>query len=137
MLEYNADTPSLLLESSALQANWHNDKMANSNTHQSNYVYEAMVSARDSLSEECNKDTNGKGALGLVQVQEDEESTATMIFIKNVFGMNKDRNPELQDIAQLKLAYDNNCEPVWKFGQTPVSCVLNGYPSEWMITEIE
>ena len=96
-----------------------------------------MVSARDSLSEECNKDTNGKGALGLVQVQEDEESTATMIFIKNVFGMNKDRNPELQDIAQLKLAYDNNCEPVWKFGQTPVSCVLNGYPSEWMITEIE
>lgn len=73
----------------------------------------------------------------MVQVQQDEESTASMIYMKNVFGMEKDKNPELQDISQLKLMYNEQCEPIWKFGQTPVSCLFNNYPSEWMVTEIE
>jgi glutathionylspermidine synthase len=39
MLEYNADTPSILLESGPVQADWFRAKYpGNSNVHQSNYI---------------------------------------------------------------------------------------------------
>jgi glutathionylspermidine synthase len=37
----------------------------------------------------------------------------------------------------LKLGYKDDCSPVLRISASEVKCVLNVYPKEWMITEID
>lgn len=57
MLEYNADTPSLLLESSWVQGDWFKDKFGPKGRtfHQSNYLEEALDNAINNIIKICKK----------------------------------------------------------------------------------
>lgn len=56
MLEYNADTPSMIIESGALQEDWFGEvgsKNDNGNSYQSNYIYTALTEAFTKMSKMC------------------------------------------------------------------------------------
>jgi hypothetical protein len=37
----------------------------------------------------------------------------------------------------MKLGYKDDCSPVLRISASEVKCVLNVYPKEWIITEID
>ena len=43
----------------------------------------------------------------------------------------------LVDINNMKLGYKDDCSPVLRVSASEVKCVLNVYPKEWIITEID
>lgn len=56
MLEYNADTPSILLESGPVQADWFKAKYPNdASVHQSNYIHPFLKDAMQKISKKCSK----------------------------------------------------------------------------------
>ena len=58
MLEYNGDTPSMIIESSALQEDWFKDvgkSTSQGSVHQSNYINEALRKFMTKVSQDCSK----------------------------------------------------------------------------------
>lgn len=79
MLEYNADTPSILLESGPVQKEWFDQKYGStSGRHQSNYIDPILVDAMKKLSEKCKTPAFG-------QVSQDDENTALMIYLAQTY----------------------------------------------------
>jgi len=81
LLEYNADTPSLLLESGAAQYDWMISKYPGLkkgpyNIHQANYIEAALAHHLVLVSKKC------KGRLGLITVDYDDESFVQMNYLK-------------------------------------------------------
>ena len=57
MLEYNADTPSMIIESSVLQDGWFKDVIGESGNHQSNYIEEMLKIFANRVSKTCKNPT--------------------------------------------------------------------------------
>ena len=88
MMEYNADTPSLLLESSAVQKEWFQDTLTDSNQQQSNYILSILEFAMKEIYKECIQDWNAKNVktkpgqfsftpkIGVLTIDFDDESAA-------------------------------------------------------------
>lgn len=57
MLEYNADTPSMIIESGYLQDDWFKvvGKSQGANVYQSNYVQESLRNSMNLVAQECRK----------------------------------------------------------------------------------
>jgi len=69
MLEYNADTPSLILESGILSEDWFNTKGAKLTSHQSNYITQIIPHVMTQIKKEC-------PSTAFVFVLQDVESSA-------------------------------------------------------------
>jgi len=63
---------------------------------------------------------------------------------------NYDRNAFLDNISKLKIDYftnyrggqvnsadPNQCYPIWKLNNKEIRCLINAYPKEWLVNEIE
>jgi len=75
MLEYNADTPSLLLETGWVSKSWYSSKHGyNQNYHQSNYIEEVLPKAVKYLTERCRR-------IGIVAYDDDDESFGQTLYI--------------------------------------------------------
>lgn len=44
-------------------------------------------------------------------------------------------NPYLADMTQLRIQYNDQCQPIWQLLTYDISCLFNVYPKEWMVTE--
>ena len=83
MLEYNADTPSLQLETGILSKEWlaqkYRAQVADGQLHQSNYLDDAYMIAMEAIYSTC--EGYGKRALTILVLNLDEENTAVMRYI--------------------------------------------------------
>lgn len=80
------------------------------------------------------------GKIGFVCFDDDDESYAQMLNLQKY--LNKTNTKSIvDDISTLKFRYDDKgkmmCQPSWKLFDKQVSCIINSYPKEWLITEIE
>ena len=75
MLEYNADTPSMIIESSVLQEDWFKAVIGDTNNHQANYIQEALKNFMSRMSKECEKPL-------FVFLPQDEENAIQMNFLE-------------------------------------------------------
>jgi len=104
MLEYNADTPSLLLESGDVSERWFTDKYfySQKESHQSNYISNAMAFGFTKLrnKEQCGKN----GRIGLVSFDDDEESYGQMMYMQKILDRST-KNSKVDDMSTLRLFY--------------------------------
>jgi|LauGreDrversion4_2_1035121.scaffolds.fasta_scaffold176705_2 glutathionylspermidine synthase len=81
LFEYNADTPSVLIESALTQLHWQNEK--HPKHWQSNFVISSLVSSLKKLDRKYKFASNDK-YLGIGTIKGDEEAEATSDFIKKI-----------------------------------------------------
>ena len=89
LLEYNGDTPSVLVESGNVQYNWYRDIARSAATNvktdklmQANFIEKGMISGFSKLKADGRIDpTNG---LGFVSVEGDEEMKGTVSYLQKV-----------------------------------------------------
>ena len=59
----------------------------------------------------------------------------------NIQGyMNKSSTSKIDDMSTVRLRYGSNkdgCGPLWRMWKYGISCIINSYPKEWMVAEIE
>ena len=93
LLEYNADTPSLQIESSILQKKWMNDyqkQQGLSNFHQSNYLEDNIKKFAKKLFDQCGNQNIYSlqnvipKTLAIITNFIDDENTSVMLFLKNI-----------------------------------------------------
>lgn len=98
LLEYNADTPSLQLESSVLSDEWFKDKQKDyEGHHQANYMQAAFMQAFGLIMDYCKtnllvniQDDIAKYGgrylrdIGITVIPEDEENTAVMLYFYDI-----------------------------------------------------
>ena len=70
MMEYNADTPSLIIESGNLSTEWFKNQPKKSTEYQSNYIEQAVTLKFNEIQQECDK------SIGLVYIVQDQENLA-------------------------------------------------------------
>ena len=102
LLEYNADTPSLQLESGPLSQEWAQDKFKGKYQSSAYYITQAFEEAFQKLAKTVNK-------LCVAQLGYDEENTAVMRWMYSI--AKKYMNAYYDDISQLKFGCagaDNN-----------------------------
>ena len=76
--------------------------------------------------------------MGMVTINDDLEMAAQMAFFQKKFNSLFPRQTNLlAEINEMKLGYNDSCSPVLRISAHEVKCVLNVYPKEWMITEID
>lgn len=113
MLEYNADTPSMIVESGLLQYDWWKTKYAQNSpvlTHQANYISEALGYTLLALKDLCLKDSIYGSFIGLLYINDDDENTQTMQYLMAILQRFTNR-VELSSTAYLKLMYDHSHKP--------------------------
>ena len=146
LMEFNSDTPSLLLESSIISEDFWKDTQINTQNYQSNYIEEAIKQAIKQILDECNN------KIGIVKQDYDDESSANMGYLNTLFKAQG--AVTLENMSELKVIYDQNvkksgdkvfidptsenqCKPTWKLLNTNVNCLVNQYPKEWLVNEFE
>jgi len=69
---------------------------------------------------------------------DDEENYAHMLYLqKNLQGL---KNTVVDDMSTVKLKYglgEQGCKPEWVVWQNSMPCLVNSYPKEWLVHEIE
>jgi glutathionylspermidine synthase len=80
LLEYNGDTPSVLVESAGVQLNWQREK--HPKAHQSNYMISAL--SHSIVKQAVTSKIDSSSKLGVLIVKGDEESEGTAEFIRKV-----------------------------------------------------
>jgi glutathionylspermidine synthase len=73
MLEYNADTPSMMIESSVIQAEWFSDTGDQYTQSQTNMMKDLMEQALRRIDSQCRKFQQDR--IGFITVNEDQEMT--------------------------------------------------------------
>ena len=140
LLEYNGDTPSVLVESGNVQYNWYRDiamsAATNTKLMQANFIEKGMISGFNKLKADGRIDPiNG---LGFVSVEGDEEMKGTVSYLQrvalkcfiNTFGCDiKDFSLEYSNGSKYNRATPNlrgkKCEAIFKM-----------YPYEWLVSEM-
>lgn len=82
MLEYNADTPSLILESGDVQGLWYREKFPTGDKQQSNYIDEALKIGTNYIYNVCKSLVPSSNWLGFITFDDDDESYAQMLSIQ-------------------------------------------------------
>ena len=81
-MEYNADTPSLIVESSMMQEEWYKNQPQDSETYQSNYLNQALNDKFQRIVSECQTP-------GVMFTPVDQENVAQMNLFRGY--MNRTR----------------------------------------------
>jgi glutathionylspermidine synthase len=136
LFEYNADTPSVLVESSLAQLHWQREKHPGS--WQANFMISSIISSLKKLDQKHQFKQKGT-YLGIGTVKGDEESEATSEFIRNI--AEKIGIPAVVgDISKLQTSYTWQTIDLvehhtvdMEFEGKHCSCVLKMYPYEWLV----
>lgn len=59
-----------------------------------------------------------------------------MNWLETFYNKYKTKTAVKTEVPNLRLSFDQNCEPTWNVLGNDVDCLINVYPKEWMITEI-
>lgn len=95
LLEFNSDTPSLLIESSIVSEDFWKDTQTSTDNYQSNYIEDALRQAIKPIMDEC------KNKIGIVMQDFDDENAAHMRYLKLLF---KSQGAiTLENISELKI----------------------------------
>lgn len=150
LLEYNADTPSLLLESSAVQGGWFKEKFSSMDRvdkSQTNFIEKALKKSLKKIFDVCQQKFASKNdkAVGLLTVDYDDESAAQMLYLQKLINQTgKGSQTVIENISEMFLTYRNttakgedNCQPVIQLYDKTVDCLINSYPKEWLVNEIK
>ena len=123
ILEFNADTPTSLLEASLIQWQWKEELFAHRD--QYNSIHEALVQSwKDMYKPHSN--IHFVGALG------NSEDTATLQYLAST-AMEAGLSTRVMDIADMNLDEGHFYDP----GRERVTDCFKLYPWEWMINESE
>lgn len=137
LLEYNGDTPSVLVESAKPSLNWCADLQAkHKNARQANFMDPALIQGFKRFAEQW-KGNMTDFDLGILCVEEDLESVGTAEYLKKLANREGVKTI-VKDISQLELDYNDNYSkilPNFGYHQT-FSHVLKMYPYEWIVHEI-
>lgn len=75
--------------------------------------------------------------IGLLIIDNDDESLAQMLYLKS-FLDKLTPYTYMENIKDLKVTYSSYaCKPTFKLYEKEVECLLNQYPKEWLVNEIE
>jgi len=89
--------------------------------------------------------------VGFISSDDDDESYAQMLYLQGYMNRTNAKS-KIDDITTLKLRYrvsvdlssnvknnydDGGCFPYFRLWKYDMQCIINAYPKEWMITEIE
>ena len=103
LLEYNADTPSLQIESGKLSTAWFNNikQRYNSDYYQSNYLDQSLRHFAPTLFNQCNNNRNSffSKKIGVLVNVVDEENVAVMKYMMNLFSKLHQKDMTLTDIS--------------------------------------
>ena len=68
-------------------------------------------------------------------LSQDDENVSQMKYLQSTYS-NFDSKVLLELVDALKLSYDEDCNPKFTIKDKIIECLFNGYPKEWLITEI-
>lgn len=80
--------------------------------------------------------------VSLLTVDYDDESAAQMLFIQKLLKK-YEADSVIENISEMWLTYsvdkyeDEGCTPVVRLFDRDTECLINAYPKEWLINEIE
>ena len=125
MLEYNGDTPSVLVESSNVSNVWKNDK--HKDHFQSNFMDKSITHALSLIFKDMKN-----ARIGIACITNDEESKGTAQYLNNLCIQNGLKS-SVFDIENFELHYDSECNHVHPSdrGQN-LDCLFRLYPLEWI-----
>jgi glutathionylspermidine synthase len=124
MLEYNADTPTALLEAAVAQWYWLEEVKPGCD--QFNSIHERLIAAWDELRRQ-HPETSGVHFAG---VTDEPEDLCTLDYMRDVCGQAGWRTARL-DIAQI--GWDGHC--FTDLDEQPIAALFKLYPWEWMLRE--
>ena len=139
LLEYNGDTPSVLVESGAVQYNWYryiaksNPNYKNS-VRQANFIERAMSAGFGKMVEDGRIDTlNG---LGFVSVEGDVEMKGTVNYIQQIAKRSfiKTFGCDIKDFSITQSKKGSKAIPCLK--KKPFKAIFKMYPYEWLVNEM-
>lgn len=105
MLEFNGDTPSLIVESGILQLGWFQDTQKyRDDLYQSNYVIESLKRSMTKFSKEC-------PSAGFVFMAEDDENVSQMKYLHKLYNEIKKDGTVLDFVPAVRLNYNDDCDP--------------------------
>lgn len=125
LLEFNADTPTSLLEASVIQWDWIKERFPNND--QFNSIHDALVTSWKDIHKEynfdmyhfaCNRDN-----------VEDEETTQYLVATAMEAGLST------SEIEMEQLGYDEDTDAFWDPSDTKIECCFKLYPWEWLMSE--
>ena len=135
MLEYNADTPTSLLEASVIQYYWLKEKQqANElpkEADQFNFIHESLVRAWQKVQREVTA-AHGQfpGNLRFACLRDNAEDSQTTNYMADVAAEAGIKN-EVIDISDIGVSGDRFCDKAGK----PIAAMFKLYPWEWMVKE--
>jgi len=80
--------------------------------------------------------------IGILTVDNDDESVAQMTYIKSILDKYTSHS-FIENISEMWMTYKNNkvsedgAIPTFKLFDKDTNCLINQYPKEWMINEVE
>lgn len=126
MLEYNADTPTSLLEAAVVQ--WHWLQECEPDADQFNWIWEALTQKWKALREEgCFKDNRVHFAA--LDCDEDLMTTAVMMDTAQEAGV------EIRQLDVREIAWDDTKRAFLDQQSQPIHTIFKLYPWEWMVQE--
>jgi glutathionylspermidine synthase len=126
MLEFNADTPTSLLEAAVIQ--WHWLEEVQSGADQFNSIWEALVAKWRALAQE-GFFQSGKVHFASADVAEDVMTTAVMMDTAQEAGL----TPQYLDIKEI--GWDGTLCRFIDQNQEAIDSIFKLYPWEWMVKE--
>jgi len=126
LLEYNADTPTSLLEATVVQ--WHWLEEVEPSADQFNSIWEGLIGKWQSLREEGYLNS-GVVHFGCMDAAEDFMTTAVLMDTARETGL----EVALMQMGEIGWDHDGKCfvDPEWRKIQT----LFKLYPWEWMLTD--
>lgn len=124
LYEFNADTPTSLLESSLIQWFWKEDVFPEYD--QYNSIHENLIQSWKDISSEYNVKS-----LSVVSVQDNEEDLSTSGYIASC-AVDANLNVHQFDIEQLRF---DDFGHMYNPDETPVEMLFKLYPTEWFFEE--
>jgi glutathionylspermidine synthase len=107
MLEFNGDTPSLIIESGTLQEGWFKDTQASrQDLFQSNYVTEFLKRSMTKFSKQCD-------SASFVFMGEDDENVSQMKYLHKLYSEIKSDKTKLGFVPAVNLNYNDQCAASW------------------------
>ena len=126
MLEYNADTPTMLLETSLMQWKWLQDEKPTCD--QFNSVHEKLLSVFETIKDKMPKNTAMHFA-GLEHLGEEFQTCMYLLDLASQAGIES----KFIDINQI--GYDNRLDKFVDQNCHPINFCFKLYPWEWMMNE--
>jgi glutathionylspermidine synthase len=124
LLEYNADTPTALLEAAVIQWHWLQDTHPQAD--QFNTIHERLIEAWKLVKQD------GQGSIHFAGMHDQAEDFVTVTYLRDTASQAGLHTNSL-DIGQI--GYDARSRSFVDLTDKPLECIFKLYPWEWMLRE--